>query len=242
MEWAEKFKIIEAIARQNFIARGETFSMEKWSLRLGCAKANVQKWKNGTSKPSFENLCAIVRDLEISPVWLLLGVGEPYEGYDKTSPEYAYICDTLKEILPQMGQDSEVAQVGNITPQELRCIKDCIQLPSALTLARWVTAYRLNANFLLAHIGQPFLTSEQYEETFAHVENIRMMRDLDLKQELAKDLGLCASTTHDAETLKDALREITILTKENRELREKLETASDGAARPFKTAETAHLL
>lgn len=241
MEWEEKFKIIEAIARQNFIARGETFSMEKWSLRLGCAKANVQKWKNGTSKPGFENLCAIVRDLEISPVWLLLGVGEPYEGYDKTSPEYAYICDTLKEFLPQVGQDSEVAQVGNITPHELRSIKDCIHLPSALTLARWVTAYRLNANFLLAHVGQPFLTPEQYDETFAHVENTRMIRDLSLKQELAKDLGVTCTTAQDSEVLRDALREITALTKENRRLHEQLDKMGINRPEPFNHAEPAHL-
>ncbi|WP_179217054.1 hypothetical protein [Humidesulfovibrio mexicanus] len=145
----------------------------KYTLANACellgAKVKVPKlqaWKKG-QRPSADDLETLAVTLGLSPTWLLLGVGQPQDeaGEGELVPEYVPIGDTLRDLLNQLpDQLPQVAQVAGMTPAELRACADSQAMLSGLTVARLVHAYRVNANFLLAQVGQPFLTEEQYEE------------------------------------------------------------------------------
>lgn len=168
MEWPRQFEIIERIIAERLARRGLKYTLANACELLG-AKVKVPKlqaWKRG-QRPSADDLETLAVALGLSPAWLLLGAGKPLDeaGEGEFVPEYVPIGDTLRDLLAQLpGQLPQVAQVAGMTTAELRACADAQAVLSGLTVARLVHAYRVNANFLLAQIGQPFLTEEQYEE------------------------------------------------------------------------------
>lgn len=168
MEWPRQFEIIERIIAERLAGSGLKYTLANACELLG-AKVKVPKlqaWKRG-QRPSADDLETLAVALGLSPAWLLLGAGQPLDapGEGKLVPEYVPMGDTLRDLLDQLpDQLPQVARVVGMTPAELRACADSQTVLSGLSVARLVHAYRVNANFLLAQVGQPFLTEEQYEE------------------------------------------------------------------------------
>jgi len=166
MNWPQQFEIIERILAERLARVGLKYTLANAGELLGLKVPKLQAWKKG-QRPSADDLELLAVKLDLSPAWLLLGAGlpqgEPAAG--ALVPEYVCIGDTLHDLLPQLPEQlPQVAQAVGMTPEELRSCAGSQALPSALAVARLVHAYRVNANFLLAQVGQPFLTQDQYEE------------------------------------------------------------------------------
>lgn len=166
MNWPQQFEIIERILAERLAGNGLKYTLVNAGELLGVKVPKLQAWKKG-QRPSADDLEVLAAKLGLSPAWLLLGAGLPQgePGAGKLVPEYVAIGDTLRDLLAQLPDPlPEVAQAVGMTPDELRACAGAHALPSALSVSRLVHAYRVNANFLLAQVGQPFLTEDQYEE------------------------------------------------------------------------------
>ncbi len=166
MEWSQQLEIIEQVATEALARRGRKATLANLAELLDVKVPKLQAWKRG-QKPGPEDLVRLVVRLGISPAWLLLGAGRPTQepGGERLVPEYTAIGDTLHDMVTQLPASlPEVALTGGMTLDELTACMESRALPSSLAVARWVHAYRVNANFLLAQVGQPLLTEEQYEE------------------------------------------------------------------------------
>ncbi len=166
MDWPQQLEIIERIATETLARQGQKATLANIAELLDVKVPKLQAWKRG-QKPGPEDLVRLVVRLGISPAWLLLGAGRPTSepGPERLVPEYTAIGDTLHDMVAQLPAAlPEVALAGGMTVDELTACMESRALPSALAVARWVHAYRVNANFLLAQVGQPILTEDQYEE------------------------------------------------------------------------------
>lgn len=166
MIWKQQFTIIEKILASRLAEEGLKYTLTNAGELLGVKVPKLQAWKRG-QRPSADDLEALAVKLGLSAAWLLLGAGLPTlePGAGKLVPEYVAIGDTLHDLVPQLPAPlPQVAMAMGMEPEELRACMGSQVLPSALSVARLVHAYRVNANFLLAQVGQPLLTEEQYEE------------------------------------------------------------------------------
>lgn len=165
--WRERIEIIAKIIALRFTEIGEKYTHARAAAYLGLAASTYQRLREGQS-PSADDLQKISLRLGLNPEWALYGTGDPLAPAEagRFNPEHVRICDTLHEVALGHYADrlEEFALVGGITPQQLTACISSQMLPPATAVARWVHGYKLNANFLLAHIGQPYLTDEQYEE------------------------------------------------------------------------------
>ena len=117
----------------------------------------------------------------------------------------------------------------------------CIQtqaFPPSDAVAKWVLHYRINANFLLAQIGKPFLTEAEYRES-GPLDSLRNLRgdfvELDDRRDDLEDEELenLRQENTDLENenaeltveLRGALKEIRQLNEEKRELEERLKAS-----------------
>lgn len=166
MNWPQQFEIIEKIIAERLARSGLKYTFVNAGELLGVKVPKIQAWKKG-QRPSADDLEILAIILGLSPSWLLLGAGLPQgdPGEGSLVPEYVPIGDTLHDVVAELpDQLPQVAQAVGMTPDELRACVGSRALPSSLAVARFVHAYRVNANFLLAQVGRPFLTQEQYEE------------------------------------------------------------------------------
>jgi len=166
MNWKEQFEIIKKIIAERLVAEGEKYTLANAAGLLGVKVPKLQAWGKG-QRPSVDDIEVMVRTLGISAEWILLGKGAPTntKGSGKFVPDFVYICDTLHDLIHQLpGNKLEIAKAGGISIDDLDEYTSSLALPSALTIANWIHAYRINANFLLAQVGQPFLTDDEYEE------------------------------------------------------------------------------
>ncbi len=167
MEWKQQFEIIEKIISERLAKQGIKPTMANMADGLGIKVPKLQAWKRG-QRPNSEDLAILARELDISPGWLLLGTGLPTQEPDagRLVPDYVGIGDTLHDLVHQLPDTlNTIAVAGGISPEELRACTASQSLPSALAVSRWIHKYRINANFLLAQVGQPFLSDEEYERT-----------------------------------------------------------------------------
>lgn len=97
--------------------------------------------------------------------WLLHGEGAPSKNYE-SQPELTHQADTLKDLIhgDLRLQLEEAAQAGGISPHDLYLMMDRKKDIPASVIRKWVNQYRINANFLIAQIGYPLLTEEQFLE------------------------------------------------------------------------------
>lgn len=166
MNWPQQFEIIERLLAERLAKSGLKYTLANAGDLLGLKVPKLQAWKRG-QRPSADDLELLAVTLGLSPAWLLLGAGLPQgePGAGALVPEYVPLGDTLRDLLAQLPDElPQVAQAVGMTPEELRACAGSQALPSALAVARLVHAYRVNANFLLAQVGQPFLTEDQYAE------------------------------------------------------------------------------
>jgi transcriptional regulator with XRE-family HTH domain len=166
MDWPQQFEIIEKILAARLAKDGVKYTLANAAELLDVKIPKLQAWKRG-QRPTTEDLERLALRLDLSPAWLLLGAGLPTVDADgaRLVPEYVSIGDTLHDLVAQLPAElPEIAQVAGMSPDELRACMGSRALPSALAVARMIHAYKVNGNFLLAQVGQPFLTDEQYEE------------------------------------------------------------------------------
>lgn len=164
MDWQQQYEIIKKMLAEKLAQSGSKFTFANAAQLLGVKVPKIQAWAKG-QRPTGDDLETLARVLELSADWLLLGYGTPTRSPDSGSriKEFAEICDTLNEISHELPDGlSEIAHAGGISLTELNDILRSHALPSSLTVARWIHAYRINANFLLAQVGQPYLTESEY--------------------------------------------------------------------------------
>lgn len=237
--FTEQFSFIEYFAKKKLSERGETYSQKRAAEYLGTTIGKYQAWSKG-QYPSIEELQHLSNNFFFNPDWLLLCVGSPIQmPMDKPfNKNLVDICDTLSELVREIDDPiTKIAEIGGMTTQDLY---DCIhtqKFPSADSVAKWVLHYKLNANFILAQIGKPFLTEEQFLE-HGPLDNIvrRRRGDYDFLNILDDDDNYDTGYNTDAATQKDEpIRNIDFLNKyealfekyeatlkENADLREKL--------------------
>ena len=164
MNWTQQFEIIVKIISVELARQGLKWTDANAGELLGIKTSKLQAWRKG-QRPTADDLETICRVLNLRPEWLLMGSGLPRDEEDsgRFLPEFVEIGDTLHEwALSREEGLSEVAKAGGISLNDLSMCMGSHMLPSCLTIARWVHAYRLNANFLVAQVGQPYLTEDEY--------------------------------------------------------------------------------
>lgn len=166
MDWPQQFEIIQKIIAERLAKGGLKFTLANAGELLDVKVPKLQAWKKG-QRPSAEDLELLALKLGLSPAWLLLGAGLPTAEPDagRLIPDYVSIGDTLHDLVAQLPAElPEIAQAAGMSPDELRACMGSRALPTALAVARLIHAFKVNGNFLLAQVGQPFLTEGQYGE------------------------------------------------------------------------------
>ena len=164
MSWSEQTEQFQRIMTQKLSESGKKYTQAVAAEFLGIPVHLYRAWLKG-QWPVSEDLEMLARDHEFRPDWLLLGVGEPLQQRQKgaADPECVEICDTLRELVRGLPDAvPQVAAAGGITTTDLY---DCIHahtLPPSSAVAKWIHKYRINANFLLAQVGEPFLKDGEY--------------------------------------------------------------------------------
>ena len=177
MEWKQQFEIFNKIISQRLSEQGLKSTIKNAAEYLGIPSHKYQAWKDG-QRPVTEDLRMLAQEFEFRAEWLLLGIGEPIQPRldHPFDPKYVEICDTLHELVLSLPDRlPKIAEVGGMTTTDLY---DCIQtqaFPPSEAVAKWILHYRINANFLLAQIGKPYLTEEEYRES-GPLDSVRRQR------------------------------------------------------------------
>lgn len=249
MEWPQQFEIIHKIFSNFLLEQGKRPSLTNIAKYIGIPLHKYQAWKDG-QKPVTDDLYRLAREFEFRPEWLLLGVGEPLERrLDRPfDPKFVDICDTLHDLAKQLPDPlPKIAEVGGMTTTQLYDCMGSQAYPPAEAVAKWVIHYKINANFLLAQIGKPFLTEEQYQER-GPLSYVRERRGdfAELPGDESEEAAawriaielLQKELAEAKDEIREHAREVTALSAENRSLRQRLEAAQE-PAQP-KEKETAH--
>ena len=164
MSWSEQTEQFQRIMTQKLSESGKKYTQAAAAEFLGIPVHLYRAWLKGQC-PVSEDLQMLAREHEFRPDWLLLGVGEPLQQRKEgaADPECVEICDTLRELVRGLPDTvPQVAAAGGMTTTDLY---DCIHahaLPPTAAVAKWIHKYRINANFLLAQVGEPFLKDGEY--------------------------------------------------------------------------------
>lgn len=164
MKWVERLEIIKQKIKEKLASEGVRDTDENVADFLNTSKPTYSKLKNNRQMPDVETMVTMATKLNLSADWLLLGVGEPDVTVKKApSTCDVHIADTLGELVVELNRPlEEIALAGGLYPRELNLIIHRGKALPSESVQRWVHAYRVNANFLLAQVGQPFLTEEEY--------------------------------------------------------------------------------
>ena len=165
MEWEQRLEIIKKRIKEVLAEQDKRDTDENAAKLFNISAPTYSKWKNNRQMPDVKTFQALALKLGMSADWLLLGKGEPFVGLEISSHEHdKYVADTLRDLVVKIGEPlDEISMKGELYNDELKLIIDRrLPLPSR-AIQRWVHNYRINANFLLAQVGQPFLTDEEYE-------------------------------------------------------------------------------
>ena len=220
MEWKQQFEIFNKIISQRLSEEGLKPTLKNAAEYLEIPVHKYQAWKDG-QRPVTEDLRKLAQEFEFNAEWLLLGIGEPVQPRmdHPFDPKYVEICDTLEELVRSLPDRlPKIAEVGGITTTDLY---NCIQtqaFPPSEAVANWIRHYRINGNFLLAQIGRPFLTDEEYNES-GKLNYVRQRRGDFMELDERED------TFDDEQPIKNSKvlnKEISALQKENTELNHEL--------------------
>lgn len=175
----------------------------KFSEKFSISNSTLSDWTRKESERKFLLLLEkiISEHPEISRDWLYFGEGDMYAALPTPIiPEAAPIGGNIFELVDRLGGEELVAQAGGVSVKQLRAIMNGEEFPSAQTLTRWLASARLSANFVLANVGPIFVTDDMLLNSFARQEYLRETRLRDLRQEVARDLGMDNTAAHvDAE-------------------------------------------
>lgn len=167
MDWKQQFEILNKIIYEQLSKTGAKPSLKRAAEYLGVPAHKYLAWKEGQA-PVVDDLRRLAQEFEFRAEWLLLGIGQPRQARRSGAlePRYVDICDTLHDLVASLPEPlPQVAEAGGMTTTDLY---DCIHsqaFPPTDAVAKWIRRYRINANFLLAQIGQPYLSEEQYHES-----------------------------------------------------------------------------
>ena len=167
MEWKQQFEIFIKIISQRLSEQGLKSTIKNAAEYLGIPSHKYQAWKDG-QRPVTEDLRMLAQEFEFRAEWLLLGIGEPIQPRldHPFDPKYVEICDTLHELVRSLPDRlPKIAEVGGMTTTDLYACIQTQAFPPSEAVAKWILHYRINANFLLAQIGKPYLTEEEYRES-----------------------------------------------------------------------------
>lgn len=177
MEWKQQFEIFNKIISQRLSEQGLKSTIKNAAEYLGIPSHKYQAWKDG-QRPVTEDLRMLAQEFEFRAEWLLLGIGEPIQPRldHPFDPKYVEICDTLHELVHDLPDRlPKIAEVGGMTTTDLYACIQTQAFPPSEAVAKWILHYRINANFLLAQIGKPYLTEEEYRES-GPLEYVRSRR------------------------------------------------------------------
>ena len=165
MEWKEQAEIFEKIVSTWLATKGIKYSHRTAAEYLGVTPPKYSAWVKSGQRPVAEDMRMLAREHEFSANWLLLGVGEPLE--KRTNFEFnsdlVDICDTLVQVLSGITDPlPKIAACGGMTTTDLQNCLAAQRLPPITAIANWVKLYRLNANYVLAQIGYPFISEEEF--------------------------------------------------------------------------------
>lgn len=236
MEWKQQFEIFEKIIAKELADRGEKFTHTNASKLLEVPLHKYLAWKKG-QRPVGEDLRRLAQNFEFKPDWLLLGIGEPKQQRlsNPFNDQFVETCDTLHELVRELPDKlPKIAEVGGISTTDLY---DCIHtqaFPPSQAIRKWILHYRINANFLLAQIGKPFLTEEEFHQSGpldwvrnrrgdfldidASDEDKHSTDDVDKSELLAKLLTLAEDNAKAWKANSDVLEEKLKLIEENHQL------------------------
>jgi len=207
--WPRQFEIIHKIISLRLAESGEKYTHARAAALLGLSASTYQRIREG-QRPSADDLEKICLCLGLNPTWALYGADEPLANAvpGQFNPDFVRICDTLHDVVMGHYPDKfdEFALVGGITPQQLNACVSSQMLPSASAIARWVHGYKLNANFLIAHIGQPYLSDEQYRET-GPATWVRDIERQELELDLEENLPLADPIVQRVDSIVQVMRE-----------------------------------
>jgi transcriptional regulator with XRE-family HTH domain len=166
MDWEKRFEIIKKKIEKKLISLEERYSHDRAAAFLETSTTTYNRWLKGKDVPDGEALKKIAEKLNLSPYWLLFGTGKPdIEEYNAILTCDIHIADTLCGLIQEIDRSvDEIAITGGLYPAELNSIIiRAARLPSE-AIQKWIHAYKINANFLLAQIGDPFLTQDEYNK------------------------------------------------------------------------------
>ncbi|MCX4310705.1 MAG: hypothetical protein OSJ28_10535 [Desulfovibrio sp.] len=241
MEWSQQFEILHKIISQRLSEQGKKGTMKNASAFLGIPEHKYQAWKGG-QRPVTEDLRMLAQEFEFNPDWLLIGKGKPVQPRknDPFDPKYVEICDTLHELVRSLPDRlPKIAEVGGLSTTDLYNYISAQEIPPSEAIAKWILHYRINANFLLAQIGQPFLTEEQFRES-GPLDFVRSRRgdSWELDDHDSEIIGnetyfeLKKKLEEAREHNEFLAKEIVQLNKERRSLQEKLDAMSNNIPAP----------
>lgn len=165
MEWTEQAKIFEKIVATWLTKEGVKYSHRAAAEYLGVTQPKYSAWVKSGQRPVAEDMRMLAREHEFSANWLLLGVGDPLEKRTnfEFNPELVDICDTLVQVLSDITDPlPKIAACGGMTTTDLQNCLAAQKLPPITAIANWVKLYRLNANYVLAQIGYPFISEDEF--------------------------------------------------------------------------------
>lgn len=164
-DWSKCFEIVY----DNFLRMNakEGVSRRALAAYLGISQGKLQKWEKG-QWPNAQDLAMLADRFGFSYRWLITGEGpvkEDDKGTGQPAEAELAILDRLADVLHDVGwTDDQVAQALGISAAELAMYLDKKSTPPARVLAALINLFHINANFVLAQIGKPYLTKAQYEE------------------------------------------------------------------------------
>jgi hypothetical protein len=232
LEWREQFEIFEKIISKDLAEQGLKYTVKNAAEYLGVKPHKYQAWKDG-QRPVAEDLRMLAQEFEFYPNWLLLGIGEPRQARldHPFDPKYVEICDTLHELVRALpDRIPKIAELGGMTTTDLYNCIHTQAFPPAEAVAKWVIHYRINANFLLAQIGKPFLTEAEFLES-GPLDFVRDRRGDTLNWDDDEDDDEIRSPKTES-ALSDALNEVVALSRENRQLRIQIEALEKNQENP----------
>lgn len=133
---------------------------------MGIKSQTLTSYIRGQAAPKPPALVQLHRKLGIDINWLLTGRGDMLasDAAAAPRPELTSTADTLRRLMTDsldVGPE-ELAEAAGLTVEQVEAMLERRAEIPATAIRSWVSRYRINANFLVAQIGQPLLSREEF--------------------------------------------------------------------------------